>query len=183
MKRRVGAKENLAANAILHRLKGGGRNSLGGSDALAASITTARDFRRLIRGVWHEDPVVRMRAADVAEKISRSKPALLLPFKAELLGLLGEERQQEVRWHLAAIVPRLPLTGIERRNSAAAFREYLNDRSSIVRTFALQALFELSQQEPSLRDSTIEFLHAALQSGTPAMKARARKLLKQMERE
>lgn len=183
MKHRAPVREKLrAANALPEQLKGGGRNSLGASDVIAARVTSSREFRQLIRVMWHNDPVVRMRAADAVEKISRSKPALLVPFKAELLGLLRQEQQQEVRWHLAAMVPRLPLTGAEHREAAAIFRDYLNDRSSIVRTFALQALYDLSQQEPSLRESTIDLLHAALQSGTAAMKVRARKLLTLIER-
>jgi len=166
---------------VLHQLKGGGRNSLGRANAVAAAAINPRRFRQLILGMWHEDAVIRMRAADAAEKASSSKPALLAPFKAELLSLMKEAQQQELRWHLCAMVPRLPLTPNERHTAAAWFREYLNDRSSIVRTFALEALYDLAEHEPSLRDEVSELLHAALQSGTAAMKARARKLLKKNE--
>src|SRR5438067_1708437 len=153
----------------VEKLKGGGRNSLGRANAVSVIATRdARQFRQLIEALWHDDPVIRMRAADAAEKASRLKPALLAPFKAELLGLLREENQQEVRWHLAAMVPRLPLTPSERRNTAARFRDHLSDRSSIVRTFALQALCDLAQQEPSLRSETVDLLHSALKSGTAA---------------
>jgi hypothetical protein len=54
-----------------------------------------------------------MRAADAAEKISLKKPQLLAPFKAELLGLAEETAQAELRWHLALMVPRLPLSRAE----------------------------------------------------------------------
>lgn len=180
--RAFNSKRAKQAGRVLEQLEGGHRNSLGQANSVAISVGgNPRRFRELIAGMWSEDPVVRMRAADAAEKACRSKPALLAPLKAPLLGLLREECQQEVRWHLAAMIPRLPLSAIETLEAAARFREYLNDRSSIVRTFALQALFDLAQQEPALRDETLELLHAAVQSGTAAMKARARKLLKQME--
>jgi hypothetical protein len=55
---------------------------------------------------------------------------------------------------------------------------YLDDRSSIVKTFALQALTDLSQNDDALRAKVKQLLEAAVHSGTPAMRARARNLLK-----
>ena len=181
MPRRLSRKRRRSST-LPQQLEAGGRNSLGRANAVSAAAAADRSgFRQVIAGMWHDDPVVRMRAADAAEKASSLRPTLLGPFKAELLSLMNEARQQELRWHLCAMVPRLPLAPSERHTAAAAFRDYLNDRSSIVRTFALQALYDLAQQEPSLRDEVVELLHAALKSGTAAMKARARKLLKQAE--
>ena len=68
-----------------------------------------------------------MRAADAAEKITREKPRLLRNHKRELLGLLAEAQQAELRWHLAAMIPRLDLTATERRNATAAFKSFLED--------------------------------------------------------
>jgi len=125
---------------------------------------------------------VRMRAADAAEKVTRENPELLRPFKRELLGLMAEATQQEVRWHLAAMVPRLPLEVEERRLAMSLLNGYLEDRSSIVRTFALQGLADLAQDDPGIRSSVIELLREATRRGTAAMKARSRKLLVRLER-
>ncbi len=133
-------------------------------------------------GLWSEDPLVRMRAADAAEKVSRKNPELLAPYKAQLLGLMAEAEQQELRWHLAAMVPRLALNANERQCAADSLRGYLGDRSSIVKTFALQGLFDLAQNDHDLRSSVIELLRRAESNGTPAMKARSRKLLGKLER-
>lgn len=137
-------------------------------------------FRELIECMWDEDPVVRMRAADATEKVSDAQPDLLKPYKRELLGLLAEAEQIELRWHLAAIVPRLELTGAERQRVVASMEHYLEDRSSIVRTFALQGLTDLARKEPGLRGRVKQILEESLVSGTAAMKARARKLLKEL---
>jgi len=137
-------------------------------------------FPELIAGLWSEDLLVRMRAADAAEKVTRSNRELLQPFKKELLGLMAEATQQELRWHLAAIVPRLVLSAGQRQQAISLLRRYLEDRSSIVRTFALQGLADLAQDEPSLRPDVIELLHESARNGTPAMKARSRKLLAQL---
>ncbi len=56
----------------------------------------------------------------------------------------------------------------------------LQDRSSIVKTYVLQGLADLAQHEPNLRPRVLEILSEATRNGTPAMKARSRKLLVQL---
>jgi len=133
-------------------------------------------------GLWSEDPLVRMRAADAAEKVSRKNPDILNPYKAELLGLMSETDQQELRWHLAAMVPRLALNAKDRQRAATVFQHYLDDRSSIVKTSALQGLADLAQDDSAMRPLVIELLREAERGGTSAMKARSRKLLPRLER-
>ena len=158
---------------------GNDRRSIGrANDVVALVLREPRRFPELIGFLWSDDPVVRMRAADAAEKISLRRPSLLAPFKAELLGLLFEAEQQELRWHLALMIPRLALTKKERQRAAEGLRRYLEDRSSIVKTFALQGLTELAAVERSLLPEVREILAEAERAGTPAMRARARKLLK-----
>jgi hypothetical protein len=123
-----------------------------------------------------------MRAADAAEKVTRKHPELLTPFKKELLGLMAEATEQEMRWHLAVMVPRLTLNAEERELAISSLNGYLEDRSSIVKTFALQGLADLAQNDSVIRPGVIETLREATRSGTPAMKARSRKLLLRLER-
>jgi hypothetical protein len=132
--------------------------------------------------MWDEDPVVRMRAADAAEKVSSRRPQLLQPFKKELLGLLADAQQQELRWHLAQMIPRLSLTAEETTRAAGFLDRYLRDRSSIVKTFAMQALADLAAAHPERLPDTVELLQQLTRSGTPAMRARGRKLLAQLAR-
>jgi hypothetical protein len=120
--------------------------------------------------LWDSDAVVRMRAADVLEKLSRDSAGWLEPFKAEA-------EQQELRWHLAAIVPRLGLTLAERFRAVRSLEGYLDDRSSIVKTFAMQGLWELSADDAGLRSTVIERVRVLTRTGTAAMRARGRKLL------
>jgi hypothetical protein len=122
-----------------------------------------------------------MRAADAAEKITITRPELLNLYKQELLGLLDEAEQIELRWHLALMVPRLSLSGPERVRAAAALQRYLQDCSSIVKTFALQGLADLARQDARLRETAKRILEESLRTGTAAMKARARKLLKELQ--
>ena len=171
------------SRAILALLAGGDRRSIGRANQVAAIVSKDITlFSELMTGLWSDDLLVRMRAADAAEKVSRRNPKLLEPYKAELLGLMTEANQQELRWHLAAMVPRLSLNAKERERAASLLEGYLEDRSSIVKTFALQGLADVAKNDPALRPSVIELLRAAERSGTPAMKARSRKLLPRLER-
>jgi HEAT repeat protein len=155
---------------------------IGRSDQVAAMVSKAPElFPELIAGLWSEDPLVRMRAADAAEKVTRKKRELLLPYKRELLGLMAETEQQELRWHLAAMVPRLWLKTRERQIAISSLNRYLEDGSSIVKTSALQGLADLAEDNPSMRPRVIEILREATRSGTAAMKARGRKLLIRLE--
>jgi HEAT repeat protein len=140
---------------IAFMLGGRDRRSIGRSNEVARLVLKQpRRFRELIKCLWHENPVVRSRAADAAEKVSAKKPRLLDRHKRELLGLLTEAEQIELRWHLAAMIPRLCLTPAERQRAAAALHRYLEDRSSIVKTLALQALAEgeaATRRSPPIR--------------------------------
>ena len=168
----------MTKNNLLSLLAGGDRRSIGRANQVAAAVLQSpATFPELIKGLWSDDPLVRMRTADAVEKISRQKPELLRPYKKELLGLMQEAQEKELMWHLALIAARLPLNASERAIAGAALKNYLEDRSSIVRTFALQGLADLAANDPAIRVEVVEMLHQAVRAGTAAMKARSCKLL------
>jgi hypothetical protein len=163
-------------------LRGDDRRSIGKSNQVAKLILAdPKRFTELIQCLWDEDSLVRMRAADAAEKVTLTRPELLHPHKQELLGLLVETEQIELRWHLAQLVPRLELTVRERDRAAANLQRYLEDRSSIVKTCAMQGLADLAREDLNLQDTVKRILKESLRKGTAAMKARARKLLKKLK--
>jgi len=79
------------------------------------------------------------------------------------------------------MVPRLKLSGQEKARAAAAFERYLEDRSSLVKTFALQGLADLGRRMLGCGSWRGEQSRKVSQTGTAAMKARARKLLKELQ--
>src|SRR5437016_4796035 len=90
----------MPPRSILSLLKGGDRRSIGRSDQTARMVlNNPRLFPNLISGLWHDDPLVRMRATDATEKVTRKLPELLAPHKKELLGLMAEADEPELRWH------------------------------------------------------------------------------------
>jgi hypothetical protein len=144
-------------------------------------LSQPRRAGQLIECLWDSDPGIASRAADALEEITRDLPAVLAPFTEPLLGLLDEATQNKLRWNLALIVPRLALTRQQCQRAARTLQTYLEDPSSIVKTCALQGLADLTVQEPSLLPLVLDLLRIHSRSGTPAMRARGRKLLQQLE--
>jgi hypothetical protein len=141
---------------------------------------------RLIQLLWDNDSGIAQRAADVLERVSR-KPSpslsrILADSKDALLGLLTEAQVKKLRWNLALTLGRLPLTLPDCRRTAAAFQTYLDDPSSIVKTAALQGLADLTRHDPSQLPAILDLLRIHGRSGTPAMRARCRILLVQLEK-
>jgi hypothetical protein len=152
-----------------------------------------KKLTQLTKCLWDEEPCVAMRAADALEKLTRRRgpvadeiqksllKTLQGAWKAPLIGLLAEATENKLRWCLAQVVTRLTLTASECRRVAETLLSYLEDRSSIVKTCALQGLADLTRQDPSLLPEVIDLLRIHSRSGTPAMRARGRMLLKQLE--
>jgi hypothetical protein len=140
----------------------------------------------LIELMWDDNPGVAGRAADVLERISRwAKPSVrraIEEYTEEMIGLLSDARFPKLRWNLALTLPRLTLTAPECRRIAAVLETWLDDRSSIVKTAALHGLADLTSQDPACLLKVVDVLRMAGRSGTPAMRARSRILLKQMEK-
>jgi HEAT repeat protein len=127
-------------NDILGKLKGGDRRSIGKSGEAVEDIAkTPALFADLFAGLFDPDPVIRMRAADAVEKSTRDSPELLRPWKRALLEQVSILQDNEVRWHVAQLIPRLSLTPSEQEKAVQILMGYLNDESSIVKTFSMQA--------------------------------------------
>jgi hypothetical protein len=168
---------------ILKKLSGGDRRSIGRSNEIVAEVVARPGlFRHVFEGLASDDPVVRIRAADAVEKITARRPELLHPYKNKLLDLAGRTTEAEVRWHAAQMIPRLKLTRRERSVAVDIVFDYLRDRSSIVKTFAMQALADLASHDASLRAKILPLLEELTAIGTPAMRARGRKLLQHLNR-
>jgi hypothetical protein len=163
---------------LLEALTGGDLRSIGNANRVVGEILAAPErFADIVAGLDDSDPVVRLRAADVAEKVSRARPHLLAPHKAGLLMRMETARDKEARWHLAQMAPRLPLAADERERVVGRLLAWLDDESRIVQASALAALADLSDGDPRLRQRVVGLAEALASSGAPAVRARARKTL------
>jgi fumarylacetoacetate (FAA) hydrolase family protein len=156
--RNLGCANEVAREALHHH-------------ALVKELIDALDDKRI---------VVAHRAANALKKIQRSKPELLAPFAKQILKRALATTHMHTRWSLTIILGELPLRGRDKALAVDLMFEALSSRSALQRTFALQALANYAQNDAALRTRVQPVLQRALTDTSAAIRARARKLQKQL---
>jgi len=117
----------------------------------------------LVECLSHPNSGVGMRAADALEKATSRHPEWLRSYESTLLAIFENADQQEVQWHLAQIIPRLDLSPEEKLRIFPVLKlKYENSKSSIVKTFILQAFVDLSYESPTIRNEVKTILEDAI---------------------
>jgi hypothetical protein len=174
----------MAKRNEIHAILADAPNHLGPGrafDAAMCVLENPRLVRQLVECLWDEDEGVAGRAADTLETVAAESPRIIARWKDSLLGRLVEGGPIKLRWHLALTMAGVRLTRPECRRVYGVLRGWLDHRSSIVKTCAMQGVAELTRQDSSLTDEVFDLLRALSRSGTPAMRARGRILLEQLE--
>lgn len=163
-------------------LSGGDLRSVGHVDEVVTFVGNDPDrFSELLTVLTDDRPVVRMRSADAMEKVTRHYPALLQAHQASLFEQLQIATQQEVRWHLAQLMPRMTWTEEEASDIVRVLTDWIAaETSAIVIVNALQAMFDLSAMHPRFRDELKALLESQCETGSPAVKSRSKKLLQKL---
>jgi hypothetical protein len=136
---------------------------------------------QVVECLWDKDLGVANRAADALERASCGNPKLLTPWKDALLGRMADAEENKLRWNLALMIPRVELTIADTERAAGVLRSWFDDQSSIVKTSAMHGLAGLIRWNPTMLPEVLEMLRILSRSGTPAMRARGRILLKRLE--
>jgi len=123
------------------------------------------------------DKAVVERAARTLKKISERDRGALYAWRKTLLKEAFRAVDVRVQWNLSIVVGRLPLKGADKALAVELMFERLRDVSGLNRTMAMQALMDLSEEDDKLRARVMPIVRESLEGGTPAMRARARKLL------
>ena len=169
---------------LLNKLRGGDLRSIGKADEVARQVLENSDlFSALFQGLYSNDPVVRMRAADAVEKVSRQRPGLLKGYSAEIIAILESSDQQEVCWHMAQIAPRLHVEPREEEHILVLLKKLLSHKSRIVQVSAMDALTAFAERDETLANEVKTIIMEQMKNGAPSIIARGRKLLKRLERE
>lgn len=164
---------------LLKKLEGGDLRSIGRSNEVVAQVLkSAVLLNELFDGLFHDDKCVRARASDALEKISVRHPEWLEKYRVRLLRDVVPTDQKEVQWHVAQMLGRVKLTSKQRTEAVRILRNYLKGSASqIVKVSALQALTDISEYDRNLQPMVSKLVGEALRTGSPSLKARARKLL------
>ncbi len=159
-------------------MQGGDSRQLGNADAVASDVLRYPDrFGDLFETILDEDPVVRTRAADAAEKVTRGRPDLLVPYRKRLIDEAGAVAQPEVRRSVAQMLPRIKYEPKERSKAVKLLEHFLEDPSAAVVISALRALTDFANDDALLRERMLPRLERLVQRGNPAVQLQGRKLL------
>jgi hypothetical protein len=129
------------------------------------------------------DKAVVERAARTLKKIAEADRGALYAWRKALLQEAFRAVDVRVQWNLSIVLGRLPLKGADKALAVELMFERLRDVSGLNRTMAIQALMDLSEQDEKLRERVMPIVVEFLENGTPAMRARARKLLKKVKQQ
>jgi len=169
---------------ILEKLRGGDLRSIGKANEIAKEVVNNPAlFEFLFSGLLDDAPVVRMRAADVIEKVTQGKPELLLGYTSKIISILANAEQQEVCWHMAQIAPRLKCDPSEEIEIIELLKKYLLHKSKIVQVSAMESLAIIAERNNSILDEVIQIIAVQKETGSPAVQSRGRKLLKRLKGE
>lgn len=143
---------------------------------LLARPDQRRAARELVTILSINNSEQRVRAADVARRITDKDPAFLAPHASEIAAILADApiTESRTRWHLGLVVARTARTPSQIRLAAGLLWQLSEDRSNVVRCSAVEGLGLLARRDPSLRSSVEPYLEEAFTTGTPAMRVRAR---------
>ena len=137
--------------------------------------------RELVRRLRDREKAAVERAARTLKKISEANAVRLFPWRKALIEEAFRAADVRVQWNMTIVLGRLPLKGQDKALVVDLMFERLRDRSGLNRTMAMQALMDLSEQDAKLRVRVMPVVREFLENGTPAMKARARKLLQNLK--
>jgi hypothetical protein len=136
------------------------------------------DAARLLTALRTKNRAMAEKAARSLRKLAELEPDAFTPHAAELVKLTMADQDLRIRWNLIQVLGKLTLKPKLHGVAVDWLIERLGDPSPFTRTFALQALFDLSTHHEPLRQRLRPIAQEFAENGTAAMRARSRKLLK-----
>ena len=160
----------MEASQALEKLKGGNLRSIGKSNEVVRYILNSPAlFGGVFTGLFHEDPVIRMRSADGIEKVTKVRPMYLQPYKDRLIKDVTKINQEEVCRRLAQMFSCLELNREEKMAVAEILCSWIDsEKSKIVIVNSLHTMAKFAKEEQGMRpvvkkDLTISSKMPALQ--------------------
>lgn len=159
-------------------LSSGNPRSLGDINSLLDKNKKQEDFDELFPFLSHSNRVVVMRSSDAVEKISQYNPEFLQKHKEKIFELCQSEIFNELKWHLALLLPRLSLSENELGKAWEILSNWTKNKenSKIVRVNSLQGMYEIVQKEKFLKQDLELTMEEIGMEEVPSINARIKKL-------
>ncbi len=159
-------------------LSGGDLRSIADAHTVVSLIHTQKDFDELFQYLLTNDRLIVMRAADAIEKITLRKPEYLTGHNQDIINVLERAIDKELKWHVALIASRLDVTKRELHIIWNTLQQWAKDKneSKIVRVNAIQALFDIANQNTELKADFQNIIKTVAAENVPSIHARLKKL-------
>jgi hypothetical protein len=163
-------------NQILEWLSGGDLRSDGMSNEAADFVLKNPDiFDELFEGLSVSDDVVRGRTADALEKVSRTRPDLLIDRLPKLLQVAEQDQVAMVKMHLAMTCGNLAMYEERLHELISILLDLLDDGSVFTRSWAVVSLCVIGRKYPNECHQILERIKPILKDRSIAMRTKARK--------
>ncbi|WP_020593510.1 hypothetical protein [Kiloniella laminariae] len=169
------------AQQLRELLAVGDRKAIGRASEVAFLVRAEPELLSELLGCLKAgDTTVCSHAAHALMQIALEQPDLIQPYRKRLLAETCLVDQWEIQEQLMKILPLLHWTKGEQEAVLNLVRGNLGHKSAIVRTCALQALYDFSRLDRTLLAELKKLLQQMMDSGAKSSQARARKLLKKL---
>jgi HEAT repeat protein len=165
-------------NQVLSWLSGGDLRSDGMANEVADFVLeNPTAFEDLFAGLSETNDLVRGRAADAIEKVSRSRPDMLLDHLPEMINLSREEKVPLVKMHLAMIFGHLAVYPELVGQLKAVLIFLLEDESVFTRSWAIVSLCIIARKYPQECQDILEHLVPLQGDQSIAIRSRVKKAI------
>jgi hypothetical protein len=167
---------------LTHLLLGKDLRTIRQNSMVVQSIHDQETFDELFGLVFHHERPLVLRAVDAVEKVTSKHPEFLRPHKVQLLSILKSADHKELKWHVAQLIPRVPLSGNETEKVWHTLSYWVLNRneSKIVRVNSLQGLFDLVKINSGLKPDLENIIAAIEHEMIPSLQARIKKITKEL---
>lgn len=168
---------NLASELIGNDLR-----TTGNANTVIKKINSQSAFDELFELMFHENRVLAMHAADIAEKVTAHHPHYLSIHKDDLLKLVTIAQNKELLWHVAQLLPRIEYNNEEQQFINMHLLSWVRNQSlsRIVRVNALQALFEFAEKDLFSKHALKKIMNELKKEHIPSLDARIKAILKKL---
>ena len=136
----------------------------------------------LIGCVANTDELIAARSIAILERMSRTRPEVAELAKTEILIAMDPTLNWLVRMNVCRLLPLVDWRESEYERILSFLFEEVGRNEGFVAAWALDALVRFAAQDESIRPRVMFLLDEALATGSPAVRARARKALKGLGR-
>jgi HEAT repeat protein len=163
-------------NQLLQWLTGGDLRSDGSANEVADLVCTNPPLLNdLLMGLHQADDVVRARTTHALERISRSKPEMLVGHLAKLEQIAHSDQVPTVRWHIAMLLGNMAALRKLASPVGSVLLEMLADPSVFVKSWVISSLCIVGRKYPTQREQIIQGLIPLQKNHSPAVRSRASK--------